>query len=592
MTRFDPRLSYKDSLIDMESFHEGETDEDNTPLLMSASEDYSSERKQLREENADLRQRLRRAQKKINEHMNEMKGLNERYYSLGENSISFKDELEATQILLLKKQENIQELQTCIDRLRTEIFKTGQKSLMKLFDGIAGSECDGESQVIANGFANHENDDPHNEKRPPSHRKSAELNPDDLVLSCTLCSEKIRIDEITSHSRICSAQSQTKYRPILKPDTLNVYVTLSQADIENTSFKIVTKTNLMSYSSHHYDVRRSESDCVWFRNNLLELCTECVVPPLVEQTSANGKTRELERFLLRLCKHRMLRESSLLKLFLTGSNEDIQTAKEDFLERQALKQNAIEIKQSEMLTGDKGKLVKCKKYLESVVHGLNGLINHLQNNLENNSTKGRGRWFKRIAESEPTDTYLKMSAQALSKVCDDLERGQEEDEKLIICDLQSVLEYIYCCQELLRRVENSANRFLYWEEEVRECEEMKKNINRESNSDLTRKWAEANSNLLGAKAHLEMMYESLANELEYFDYQKEMELRDIFIEYTTLQSEHYEKVECSTSMKLVNIYYLFRFRCIQRILCVATLTYLGGFVVLSFTKWTSICVYN
>lgn len=56
------------------------------------------------------------------------------------------------------------------------------------------------------------------------------------------------------------------------------------------------------------------------------------------------------------------------------------------------------------------------------------------------------------------------------------------------------------------------------------------------------------------------MYESLANELEYFDYQKEMELRDIFIEYTTLQSEHYEKVECSTSMKLVNISYLFRFR--------------------------------
>lgn len=37
---------------------------------------------------------------------------------------------------------------------------------MKLFDGIPGSECDGESQVIANGFANHENDDPHNEKNP------------------------------------------------------------------------------------------------------------------------------------------------------------------------------------------------------------------------------------------------------------------------------------------------------------------------------------------------------------------------------------------------------------------------------------------
>ena len=40
-------ILFQDSLIDMESFHEGETDEDNTPLLMSASEDYSSELKQV-----------------------------------------------------------------------------------------------------------------------------------------------------------------------------------------------------------------------------------------------------------------------------------------------------------------------------------------------------------------------------------------------------------------------------------------------------------------------------------------------------------------------------------------------------------------
>ena len=47
--------------------------------------------------------------------------------------------------------------------------------------------------------------------------------------------------------------------------------------------------------------------------------------------------------------------------------KDIQTAKEDFLERQALKQNAIEVKPSEMLTGDKGKLVKCKVRLISPI---------------------------------------------------------------------------------------------------------------------------------------------------------------------------------------------------------------------------------
>ena len=53
---------------------------------------------------------------------------------------------------------------------------------------------------------------------------------------------------------------------------------------------------------------------------------------------------------------------------------------------------------------------------------------------------------------------------------------------------------------------------------------------------------QANSNLHAAKAHLEMMYENLSNELYHFDYQKELELRDIFIEYTTLKFDYYEKV--------------------------------------------------
>ena len=53
---------------------------------------------------------------------------------------------------------------------------------------------------------------------------------------------------------------------------------------------------------------------------------------------------------------------------------------------------------------------------------------------------------------------------------------------------------------------------------------------------------QANSNLHAAKAHLEMMYENLSNELDHFDYQKELELRGIFIDYTTLKFEHYEKV--------------------------------------------------
>ncbi|XP_028393564.1 sorting nexin-7-like isoform X2 [Dendronephthya gigantea] len=533
----------------MDSGHDAETDEDSTPLMSTSDDDYSCEIQQLREENADLRQRLRRAQKKIDEHIIENKNLSDRYYSVGENSVSFKEELGATQVLLLREQENIKELQGYIDRLRSEICKTGQESLIKLFDGIPGSE--NEAKILPNGHVVQETDKPIAQKMKACHRLSAELDPDDLVLSCTLCSEKMRIDEITSHSRICSAQSQSKNRALHKPDTLIVNVTCSEADIEKASFKIVTRTNLENYNSTHYDVHRSESDCLWLRENLQELCTECVVPPLLQQTTLNGKTRELERFLSRLCQHQILRTSSLLQLFLTGSDEEIQIAKEGFNERQSLKQTPVEHKPSRIDTSDKGTLIKCQKYLESIVKSLSGLINHLRSSLEISSKKGQGRWFKSIAESEPEDTYLKTAAQALSKVCDDLEKGQKEDEKLIIGDLQSVLEYIYSCQKLLGRVESSVNSFLYWEEEVRVCEDMKKNMSKESNTDLTTRWAEANSNYLAAKAHLEMMYKNLSDELYHFDYQKELELREIFIEYTTLKFEHYEKVKSKWEAAIV-----------------------------------------
>ena len=47
-----------------------------------------------------------------------------------------------------------------------------------------------------------------------------------------------------------------------------------------------------------------------------------------------------------------------------------------------------------------------------------------------------------------------------------------------------------------------------------------------------------------------MIYDNLSEELDHFDYQKELELREIFVEYTTLKTEHYEKVlyDFSTSI--------------------------------------------
>ena len=54
-------------------------------------------------------------------------------------------------------------------------------------------------------------------------------------------------------------------------------------------FWVLFQTNLENYNNTHYDVHRSESDCVWLRENLQELCTECVVPPLLQQTTLNGE---------------------------------------------------------------------------------------------------------------------------------------------------------------------------------------------------------------------------------------------------------------------------------------------------------------
>lgn len=53
---------------------------------------------------------------------------------------------------------------------------------------------------------------------------------------------------------------------------------------------------------------------------------------------------------------------------------------------------------------------------------------------------------------------------------------------------------------------------------------------------------QANSNCSEAKAYLERLCQDLTPELSYFDLRKESELREVLIEYTTLKSEHFEKV--------------------------------------------------
>ncbi|KXJ07046.1 hypothetical protein AC249_AIPGENE7382, partial [Exaiptasia diaphana] len=53
----------------------------------------------------------------------------------------------------------------------------------------------------------------------------------------------------------------------------------------------------------------------------------------------------------------------------------------------------------------------------------------------------------------------------------------------------------------------------------------------------------ANSNCAEAKSYLEQLCQDLTSELSHFDLRKESELRDVLIEYSTLKSEHFEKVQ-------------------------------------------------
>ena len=53
---------------------------------------------------------------------------------------------------------------------------------------------------------------------------------------------------------------------------------------------------------------------------------------------------------------------------------------------------------------------------------------------------------------------------------------------------------------------------------------------------------QASKHCADAKNYLEMMYRDMAEELAYFDLQKEKELKQVLLEYTTAQLERHEKV--------------------------------------------------
>lgn len=485
----------------------------------------------LKGERDRLAEELEQLKRKLDEAYKENATLHERYYAVGETVVSTKEELAITQQSLIEEQERSHQYQKQLEDIKSQINKSGNKSAIKLLDKIIQKEI----KSHPNGLIQ---------------KTKSESSSDDLMLSCALCHEKMRVDELATHSKVCS--SKDKGKPPATPTTpgtelLRVTVTCSETDEKNATFKVVTKTTQENFKFSDYEVHRSEGDFEWLQSALEEACPERIIPPMVSHSSLHGKMREVQRFLSRICAHKVLKKHHLLNLFLTGEGQDMQRAKEE-LEKRKRKVNSTANKGLKQDHCDQNApVVKCQRYLEQFATNLDGLITHLQDCLNKNTIDGPGVWFKSMADFEPAETYLKVATAALSKICIELENDRETaEEKLIVNDLKSVYHYVKSAEGLLQRVQAAVETFLFWDEEVRAYEQREKPSSEDStdnSSDQTQKWAVANSNCADAKTSLEFLCKDLSSELAHFDWRKEVELREILTEYSALRSEHFEKVQ-------------------------------------------------
>ncbi|KAK3751145.1 hypothetical protein QZH41_015475 [Actinostola sp. cb2023] len=517
------------------------------------SESQGSESLKAVFEREDLERQLESTKKRLYEAQKEIHALKDRsknefgknvqllhqllqqYYAASEVLVATKEELSMAQKSIINHQEMSNKCLDVLEDIKTQIHKSGNKSAIKLMDKILAKEAKQPNGVVLHGK-----------------ERTLSTGEEDFMLSCTLCSEKIRVSELASHSKICSAQDKghskrklTKQPSTPTPSTemLRVNVTYSETDQKNATFKVVTKTTLPNYEFPLYEVHRSEAHFEWVQEALQEALPERIVPPLIRHTSLNGKTREFQRFLSRICSHKVLRKDGLLHLFLTGFNEELEAAKAQLDRRKSTSDNT-ELITDKQAYDENAPVVKCKKYMESLNRHLHELINHLQNTFEDKAS-GLGTWFKLLSDGEPIDTYLKSACAAISKICHELDNHKEPDENLVVSDLTSIAEYVKSAKNLLVRVEQAVDAFLHWDSEIRICEEMTnpKQNGTDDNQSLTQRWAVANSNCAEAKAHLERLCLDLTHELSHFDLRKESELREVLIEYSTLKSEHFEKIQ-------------------------------------------------
>ena len=384
----------------------------------------------------------------------------------------------------------------------------------------------------------------------------------DLMLSCTLCGEKIKLEELEPHSTVCSSNSasgKTMHNgkdpgtPTL-PGMMVATVTLSSKQESNTipndtSFKIICKTTISEYKKSLLVAERTKEDFLWFRNALVQFHPHLIIPPFSVKSNVNGNLREAQRFLSRVCIHDFLKSSSLTRKFFDASPEEMEKMKTNFERKSSSR--LMPAKPSVEHVDKDGMLFRTQTYVALLIHNLQSLTRHFSHNQEKTSDKQPSeqlsKCFLALSYGESNETYLQTTCQALSSILGSLEKKQDGvyDESVLIEDLESITDYVRAADELLVRVSSSINTYLHWEEQMHVFEQKKSEgvVTPENEKSITQLWAEASANYQMAKEQLERLCTRLSDELVAFDRRKEMEIKQVLIEYAESQGDVYKTMQ-------------------------------------------------
>ncbi|XP_057293460.1 sorting nexin-30-like isoform X4 [Hydractinia symbiolongicarpus] len=503
----------------------------------------TSLREQAKQENSLMVLKLARTEQQLHEALEKNKLLNQRLVEKGEHLEDAKRQIDVLNAKLDREMQCSSELYHKVKDLELllENFKTGAPPVVT---------DDNDNELLFNSSTFDESLEQLEE-----HLKRSSTPIGDLMLSCTLCNERIRIEELESHSSKCSADSARKVKngKEIKPSPQPMLVATvtcarresMQANIDtDCPFKVICKTTIPEFKKTLLTCERTKEDFEWFRKALEEFHPERVIPPLTFHCDLTVNLREIQRFLSRICSHKMLKGDPLVRKFFTATHKELEKFKKSFHKKipKYLKHQkpAIEVVDKD------GILFKTQIYIAQLIENLLSLTEFFKTN-NDKTIDSLSKCFLQLSAGETNETYLMTVANGLSGIIAELENKKNViyDESVLAEDLESILEFVKSADELLYRVECSVNTFLYWEEEIRVFEEMKSEglVTSTNGKDITQLWAEASSNCRTAKDELEYMCRQLSEELSEFDIRKEQELKQIFIEYAESRCDVFEKMQ-------------------------------------------------